>query len=233
MSETMAASTAASQYRDQFPHFKDGDVLIILPGGRTCRLHSTTLRRASALFDDLLRVEGIKLSNKAIASGRAIRYRLDLMEKEEKHVFVRKELDNHGRAVDGSSIPWVNTDYVAIPEITRHYHALLGSFYGVDLRLDETSIESTVEDAIGILDVAQYTATVNGGDTPLSMSYADAFDRLIWYPKASRPVCSPRVKPSFDGLPQLLMCGSISLVAFNLESSSKNLSSTSLADTTS
>ena len=62
----------------KFPKFHDGDVMIVLSGGRVYQLHANILRHSSELFARLLPEEhGVTLSSKAKREGMTIRYRLD------------------------------------------------------------------------------------------------------------------------------------------------------------
>lgn len=61
-----------------FPKFHDGDVMIVLSGGRVYQLHASVLRHSSELFARLLLEEyGVILSSRAKKEGMTIRYRLD------------------------------------------------------------------------------------------------------------------------------------------------------------
>ena len=62
--------------------FDDGDVLIKLSATISMQLHSSTLRRSSALFNDMLAEEySAILSPQAKNRGVRIRYRLELTER--------------------------------------------------------------------------------------------------------------------------------------------------------
>lgn len=64
---------------DQFPHFEDGDVMVLLSASRTYQLHSRTLRMHSPFFARLLTEErAAKLSPRAKKEGVKTYYRIEL-----------------------------------------------------------------------------------------------------------------------------------------------------------
>lgn len=95
---------------NDFPHFADGDVLVIITASRRYKLHSTVLRRSSPTFATLLDEEAaVELSRNARRKGVTTRYRLHLMENENggvrsggvetpSHVLRRIPLDETGGA---------------------------------------------------------------------------------------------------------------------------------------
>lgn len=95
---------------DDFPHFVDGDVLVITTASRRYKLHSTVLRRCSPTFATLLDEDAaVTLSKNARKKGVTTRYRLHLIVNENagvrqggvespSHVLRRIPLDESGGA---------------------------------------------------------------------------------------------------------------------------------------
>lgn len=92
---------------NDFPTFTDGDVFIIITGARRYKLHSSVLRRGSAVFADLL-AEGaaVKLASAAVKKGVTTKYRLQLVANpahdpslydSPEHLLKRAVLDHNGR----------------------------------------------------------------------------------------------------------------------------------------
>ena len=67
--------------QDDFPHFTDGDVLIIITPSRRYKLHSDILRRSSPTFTALLDQDAaVDLSRNAKKKGVTTRYRLHMVQ---------------------------------------------------------------------------------------------------------------------------------------------------------
>jgi len=67
--------------QDDFPHFTDGDVLIIVTPSRRYKLHSDILRRSSPTFMALLDQDAaVDLSRNAKKKGVTTRYRLHMVQ---------------------------------------------------------------------------------------------------------------------------------------------------------
>jgi len=72
-------SSGVTVTANRFPHFEDGDVLILLSASRTYQLHARTLRMHSPYFARLLLEErAAKLSPKAKKDGINTLYRIEL-----------------------------------------------------------------------------------------------------------------------------------------------------------
>lgn len=93
---------------NEFPHFADGDVLIVITATRRYKLHSATLRRSSPTLVALLGEDAAAdLSKSAQKKGVTTRYRLHLVKNENAgvriagvdppaHVLRRIPLDERG-----------------------------------------------------------------------------------------------------------------------------------------
>lgn len=96
---------------NDFPHFPDGDVLILITSSRRYKLHSAILRRSSPTFAALLDEQtATVLSKNARKKGVTTRFRLHLVDYENAgyreggveaptHVLRRIPLDENGSAV--------------------------------------------------------------------------------------------------------------------------------------
>lgn len=93
---------------NDFPHFTDGDILIVITTARRYKLHSSVLRRSSPTLAALLdEAPPTDLSRTAKKKGVTTRYRLHLVESEDlgtrtvgidsaNHVLRRILLDENG-----------------------------------------------------------------------------------------------------------------------------------------
>jgi len=71
--------SSADQAGGGFPHFLDGDVLVVLAHDQTYHLHARTLRLHSTFFRRLLSEDrAAKLSSKTRKEGVKITYRVEL-----------------------------------------------------------------------------------------------------------------------------------------------------------
>jgi len=107
----MPTPTKAPVEQDNFPHFVDGDVLVIVTSSRRYKLHSDILRRSSPTFKALLDHDvAVNLSKPARKKGITIRYRLHMIENKNggvrqdgvetpAHVLRRIPLDEGGLTV--------------------------------------------------------------------------------------------------------------------------------------
>lgn len=107
---TPGADNTMAENENDFPHFADGDALVIITASRRYKLHSTVLRRSSPTFATLLDEEAaVELSRNARRKGVTTKYRLHLMENENggvrsggvetpSHVLRRIPLDETGGA---------------------------------------------------------------------------------------------------------------------------------------
>ena len=152
---------------DAFPRFRDADLEVIISPTRRYELHSTVLKQSSTLFAELMRVEGPRLTKKAQASGQTVRYclQLTLSQTDQTYRFRRVELNTDGRRTDGSFVGTYNENGKVPPAIFRHYDMLFAIIYNVDLDLDRESIGAMLRDAMGIIQVAEYTGSVSALDT--------------------------------------------------------------------
>lgn len=97
----------------EFPIFSDGDVKIVITGGRTYQLHSTILKNSSPVMRALLPVENsAKLTTKAIKRGVVIRYRLNVVaypvigaDNTFSYVLEPTLLDSDGKASHHATVP--------------------------------------------------------------------------------------------------------------------------------
>jgi hypothetical protein len=97
--------------QDDFPHFIDGDVLIIITPSRRYKLHSDILRRSSPTFMALLAQDAaVNLNKYAKKKGVTVRYRLHMVKNDNggvreggvetpAHVLRRIPLDEGGQTV--------------------------------------------------------------------------------------------------------------------------------------
>jgi hypothetical protein len=97
--------------QDDFPHFVDGDVLIIITPSRRYKLHSDILRRSSPTFMALLAQDAaVELNKYARKKGVTVRYRLHMVKNDKggvreggvetpAHVLRRIPLDEGGQTI--------------------------------------------------------------------------------------------------------------------------------------
>ena len=107
----MPTPAKAPVEQDDFPHFIDGDVLIIITPSRRYKLHSDILRRSSPTFMALLDHEATpKLNHYARKRNITVRYRLHMVQNTNggvrqdgvetpAHVLRRIPLDEGGQTV--------------------------------------------------------------------------------------------------------------------------------------
>ena len=107
----MPTPAKAPVEQDDFPHFIDGDVLIIITPSRRYKLHSDILRRSSPTFMALLDHEATpKLNHYARKRNITVRYRLHMVQNNNggvrhagietpAHVLRRIPLDDNGNTV--------------------------------------------------------------------------------------------------------------------------------------
>lgn len=106
-----SAIQAAPDIQDGFPHFLDGDVLIVVTSSRRYKLHSDILRRSSPTFMALLDKDAaVDLSKYAKKKGVTVRWRLHVVQNNNggvrkdgietpAHVLRRIPLDDTGAVV--------------------------------------------------------------------------------------------------------------------------------------
>jgi hypothetical protein len=104
-------ATQAPAVQNGFPHFIDGDVLIVVTPSRRYKLHSDILRRSSPTFMALLdQGAAVDLSRQAKKKGTTTRYRLHMVQNNNggvrhagietpAHVLRRIPLDDNGNTV--------------------------------------------------------------------------------------------------------------------------------------
>lgn len=107
----MPTPAKAPAVQDDFPHFVDGDVLVITTPSRRYKLHSDILRRSSPTFMALLDQDAaVDLSRNAKKKGVTTRYRLHMVQNNNggvrqagietpAHVLRRIPLDESGNTV--------------------------------------------------------------------------------------------------------------------------------------
>ena len=122
-------TTNLSPEQGVFPHFKDGDLLIILNGSRQYQLHSTMLRSISSRIKDLCSTQGgAKLTSKAIKRGMVIRYRMLMVANDGEgdnvmegvpSILMTMPLDGDGKPTIPCSIGLDLENGVGVPPIIR------------------------------------------------------------------------------------------------------------------
>jgi hypothetical protein len=79
-----SATSSPTPDEKGFPHFEDGDVLIVSGDGRSWKLHSTTLRNASGRFKTLLDENDARhMTKKQKIEGKTIRFKLEMSASED------------------------------------------------------------------------------------------------------------------------------------------------------
>lgn len=78
---SIPAGEGEAMNHNRFPHYTDGDVLIILSKEYVYQLHSSELCRKSKFFCDRLTGQGAVLSEEAKRKGETIRWRFDMVER--------------------------------------------------------------------------------------------------------------------------------------------------------
>ncbi|KAF2493007.1 hypothetical protein BU16DRAFT_466099 [Lophium mytilinum] len=130
------------------------DVQLVLAYDKILPLHSSVLARHSKRFASILTQElSAFLCQRAKQQGVTIRWRIEL----------RGELDTMGQLIQsdssGTMIP-LNENGKVPTKYFDHYTGIIGTFYGQELTLNDFSIQSALEDAVGLIEVAEYLGSV-------------------------------------------------------------------------
>ena len=122
-------TTNMSPEQGGFPHFNDGDLLIILNGSRQYQLHSTMLRSISSRIKGLCSMQGgANLTSKAIKRGTVVRFRMHMVanDGEDKDVpdsipsiLVTIPLNSEGKPTIPCSVGLDLENGVVVPPIVR------------------------------------------------------------------------------------------------------------------
>ena len=111
-----------------FPHFKDGDLLIILTGSRQYKLHSSMLMSISSRINKLCTMQGeAKLTSKAIKRGTVVRFRMLMVPNNEEgddvpdvpSVLMPIPLDSEGKPTVSCSVGLDLENGVVVPPIVK------------------------------------------------------------------------------------------------------------------
>lgn len=169
----MALQDTHHALQDTFPDFEDADVQIVITSTRRYRLHSSTLRRSSALFESLITAE-----NAADLTGKAkkrnkIRWRLVLHPQvepdgHEVYVFALDPINEDGQAT-GYPRPIQSNENGRVPVILfKVYDMLLGAFYNKDIKLHDSDITAVLDKAFTLVEIAEYVGCVR---TPMILLF--------------------------------------------------------------
>ncbi|KAL9118902.1 MAG: hypothetical protein Q9187_004541 [Circinaria calcarea] len=133
----------------KFPKFPDGDVMIVLSGGRVYRLHASILRHSSDLFACLLPEEhGATLSSKAKKDGATIRYRLDwVADDTEIGHFVHRDIE----AASGVDL---ENGKVTKPAFL-FFDNLFRALYNIALEINTENLATILRDCMGLIGTAE------------------------------------------------------------------------------
>lgn len=196
MSSDDEMPTTLNLKTNQFPHFEDGEVTILLSASRTYQLHARTLRMHSPYFARLLISErAAKLSPRAKKEGIKTLYRIELKPPAEDqegvgqlHLRVRYSsprlfhnfyffvlsmltlpqiLDDRARARGPSTIdPDIENGRLPSP-IYKHYDNLFRAYYSQPLHLDDSTLPKLLSDIVGLSDVADAVQSLKVVALPL------------------------------------------------------------------
>ncbi|EMC94027.1 hypothetical protein BAUCODRAFT_219049 [Baudoinia panamericana UAMH 10762] len=148
-----------------FPHFNDGDVLVVISGARQYKLHSSLLRGSSIFFRIHLRDEwAAKLCTWATDRGVTTRYRFELRDSEDDPVsdseipykLQMTGLDEMGRPIN--ALVGFGLDLENGVAIDPHYEAfdiVLAAIYSMPIRFS-SQLPDILPIAIKVVDVAEY-----------------------------------------------------------------------------
>jgi hypothetical protein len=147
-----SVATATSPKSSTFPHFADGDTLIVLSANHTYRLHSSVLRTGSTYFaKELAEENGAQLTKKARDHGVTLRYHMQLLPPREEGTMQvgkkRKSVHRTGNVPAGASTDVVGpnesepTDSVAEEQFKTGRLTRIASFS----RFDFTHFKSLIK----------------------------------------------------------------------------------------
>ncbi|OCK79956.1 hypothetical protein K432DRAFT_435034 [Lepidopterella palustris CBS 459.81] len=142
------------------------DVEVVLTHDRVHYFDSSTLRRHSTFFaQNLSTKNAVRLAGRAKNAGVTTRWRVELRELPPNggntgrlHLI---ELDSMGR-VGPSYTPLMplNENGKVPLKLFEHYENILGAFYGREIEINDMSIASALEDAVGLTEVAEYLGSI-------------------------------------------------------------------------
>ncbi|KAF2807229.1 uncharacterized protein BDZ99DRAFT_536533 [Mytilinidion resinicola] len=141
------------------------DVQLVLAYDKVLPLHSSVLARHSKRFASILTHEfAAVLCQRAKQQGVTIRWRIELRGVGVNGNSVgRLELDTMGQLIQnpsyGTMIP-LNENGKVPTKYFEYYTGIIGTFYGQELTLNDVGIQSALEDAIGLIEVAEYLGSV-------------------------------------------------------------------------
>ncbi|KAI9713689.1 MAG: hypothetical protein M1828_001378 [Chrysothrix sp. TS-e1954] len=179
---------------NRFPHFSDGDVLVVLSPSNTYHLHARTLRLHSTTFEHMLSDENAaRLNNRARRDGVTVRWRVDLKlpdgeagEANGWGALFPRRLDERGRASSSNVNPDMDNGLLRNP-IYKHYDNILRAFYSEPLQFDRKRVHVAMLDCMAVINIAEGLDCVSLISMPVDSALI-RFGQELWHAIAQAPV---------------------------------------------
>ncbi|KAJ9612245.1 hypothetical protein H2200_003842 [Cladophialophora chaetospira] len=149
----------AAPPKSTFPHFGDGDVLIIISTTQYYKLHSQVLSAHSSYFADHFTTNPGPRLNAAARRENLPAYRFEFKRPTDGSFgeFVRAEINEAGRVISPTNIAMMpDIDNGKTPDNTnRAWDWLFGVFYNRDPVFDDTSLATVLSCVVSLIECAE------------------------------------------------------------------------------
>ncbi|KAF2469263.1 uncharacterized protein BDR25DRAFT_288734 [Lindgomyces ingoldianus] len=152
------------------------DVEVILTSKHRYNLHSNVLARNSPFFADLLiEANAAKLAPRTLATGKYTRWMFQLRKLPNDDYpagqLALLKLNHKAEPINATHIFTLNENGKEPTKFFEHYESLLYAFYGKDLAISNTDMMCALQDAISILQIAEYLGCVNVISKPIDAAF--------------------------------------------------------------